>query len=258
MTKENDLLAYIKEGDVPQHVAIVMDGNGRWAKKRAMPRVWGHQKGVESVRAVVEAAAEAGVKVLTLYAFSEENWGRPAEEVSAIFSLIDTYVVKERETLRKGQIRFKAIGCLERLAPRTRQLILETEDYLKNETRMLVNVALSYGSRSEITHACRSLAEKVQAGALQVADITADLLAEHLWTQGVPDPDLFIRTSGEKRLSNFLLWQMSYTELYFSPVLWPDFRKEQFFEALLAFQNRDRRYGLLDRTDVPAVEGATC
>lgn len=239
------MLEQIKKGEIPAHIAIIMDGNGRWAAQRYQPRLWGHQKGVESVKAVVEAAAELGVKVLTLYAFSEENWGRPPEEVSGIFTLLDTYIVKERESLRKNNIALRAMGHLDKLSLRTRELISETESILKEGSRLLVNIALSYGSRSEITNACKLIAEKVKNSEMQVADITPEALSEHLWTSDLPDPDLFIRTSGELRLSNFLLWQISYAELWFTPVLWPDFRKEHLYESIQSFQNRKRRYGLL-------------
>jgi undecaprenyl diphosphate synthase len=247
MTKEKiaELLSEIKKGEIPEHVAVIMDGNGRWAKKYSMPRVWGHQKGVESVKSVVEGCLQTGVKTLTLYAFSEENWGRPKEEVSTIMSLIDTYIVKERETMLKNQIRLRAIGCLDKLSTKTQALISETEEYLKNQDKLLVNIALSYGSRTEIIHACKKIAQKIKDGLLEVQDITPDLISQNLWTEGLKDPDLFIRTSGEQRLSNFLLWQLSYTELWFTSVLWPDFRKQHFFEGIAAYQSRKRRYGLI-------------
>ncbi|MBP6217176.1 MAG: isoprenyl transferase [Oligoflexales bacterium] len=239
-------ISIIKAGIIPRHVAIIMDGNGRWAKMRLQPRIFGHRKGVESVRKAVEVAAEIGVKVLTLYAFSEENWGRPQEEVSAIMSLLDTYIVKERENLKKNHIRIKVIGCLDKLSEKSRSLIQEADDFLKDESKMLLNVALSYGSRTEIALACQAIAQKVQDGRLSPMDISPELISEHLFTANLPDPDLMIRTSGEQRVSNFLLWQIAYTELWFTPVLWPDFKKEHFLEGVLSFQKRKRRFGLVE------------
>lgn len=244
-TFQSEIIEELKRRAIPKHVAIVMDGNGRWAKSQGMPRVFGHQKGVESVHQTVETAAKLGVQVLTLYAFSEENWGRPQAEVSALMNLLETYVVKERQRLHEANIRFHVIGNLEKLPEKTRKLVLETQKHLSANTGMILNIALSYGSRNEIVHACKEIASKVQNGSLDVNSIKAETISEHLWTQKFPDPDLFIRTSGEQRVSNFLLWQIAYTELWFSPVYWPQFRMEHFCEAIRAFQSRERRFGLV-------------
>lgn len=245
VASQSEMMNELKQGEIPSHVAIVMDGNGRWAQAQGKPRVFGHQKGVESVHQAVEFAAKAGVKVLTLYAFSEENWGRPKAEVAALMSLLETYVVKERERLNEAKVQFRVIGNLERLPEKTRKLVLATQEQLSQNTGLILNIALSYGSRNEIVFACKELASKVKRGQLQVEDINPETLSEHLWTRGLSDPDLFIRTSGEQRISNFLLWQIAYTELWFSPVYWPEFRKEHFYEAILAFQSRNRRFGLV-------------
>jgi undecaprenyl diphosphate synthase len=241
----SEIVSELKQGTIPHHVAIVMDGNGRWAQSHGKPRVFGHQKGVESVHQVVEIAAKLGVKVLTLYAFSEENWGRPKAEVAALMGLLETYVVEERQKLHEAKVQFRVIGNLERIPDRTRNLILETQELLSQNAGLILNIALSYGSRSEITYACREIAAKVKKSELQIEDISAETISNHLWTKGLADPDLFIRTSGEQRISNFLLWQIAYTELWFSPVYWPDFRKEHFCEAIRTFQSRQRRFGLL-------------
>ena len=231
----------------PLHVAIVMDGNGRWAQTRGRPRIWGHKNGVESVRAAVEASVELGIKVLTLYAFSEENWGRPAQEVSAIMKLLDTYILKEQNELNKQNVKFRTIGQIDRLPSSTQKLIRETKNALDKNTGLILNIALSYGSHSEIVHACKSIASKVQQGILSTDQIDHHLFSKFLETSDLPEPDFLIRTSGEQRISNFLLWQLAYTELYFTPVHWPDFRKEAFFDAILSFQSRKRRFGLIDK-----------
>jgi undecaprenyl diphosphate synthase len=235
-----------------------MDGNGRWAATRNRPRIYGHGKGAESVREVVEAAGELGIEALTLYAFSEENWSRPLVEVMGIMKLLDRYVRGERENLAKNNVRFRVIGSLDRIPAATRRAVLETEEYLASQTGLVLNVALSYGGRSEIVEAARKLAYQVSAGSLKPSDITPDLFGESLMTSGLPDPDLIIRTSGEQRISNFLLWQIAYSELYFSPVHWPDFKKTHFFEAIEDFQGRSRRFGGVaadssGRTSVPGA-----
>lgn len=241
----------VSSGEIPCHVAIIMDGNGRWAKARGRPRVWGHKRGVDSVRAAVETAGEIGVKVLTLYAFSEENWGRPAQEVSTIMDLLDTYIIRERDELNRKNVKFRTIGSIERLPLKSQRLVEETKHLLAENTGLVLNVALSYGSRSEIAQACRKIAQDVQEGRLSVADINPDLLASHLETADLPAPDLVIRTSGEQRLSNFLLWQSAYSELYFTPVCWPDFRRAEFLEAIAAYQQRQRRFGLVPIEESP-------
>ncbi len=237
----------LKEGKIPCHVAIVMDGNGRWAQALGKPRIYGHQQAVKSVHEVVRVAGEFGVKILTLYAFSEENWGRPQAEVSALMSLLETYVVKERKKLKEANVQLRVIGHLERLPEKTRRLVLETQEELSENTGLILNIALSYGSRTEIVYACRDIASKVQKGLLSPSEITVETVSDHLWTKGLADPDLFIRTSGEQRISNFLLWQIAYTELWFSPVYWPEFRKEHFCEAIRSFQSRERRFGLVPK-----------
>ncbi len=227
-------------------MAIIMDGNGRWAQSRSLPRVMGHRKGVESVRAIVKEAVRQEIQVLTLYAFSDENWGRPKAEIAALFSLLRTYITKEVRVLQENNIRLQIMGDIELLPEKTQQAVEKARQALSSNTGMILNIALSYGARSEITRAVRLLAQEVQAGSLVPEAITPELIQSHLWTAGLPDPDLFIRTSGELRLSNFLLWQIAYTELWFSPVYWPDFRENHFLEALAAYQQRKRRYGLVD------------
>ena len=240
---ENKLDKVAAGGKIPRHVAIIMDGNGRWACKRDRPRDWGHQHGVGSVRQSVETAARLGIEVLTLYAFSEENWGRPAYEVKAILGLIDEYVRKETGNLKKNNIRLKIVGNIEKIPDSTRELLTSAVEELSVNTGMTLMVALSYGGRQEILEAFRSLAGKVLEGELLPDEIDAQMVGQNLWTKGIPDPDLLIRTSGEQRISNLLLWQMAYTELYFTPVLWPDFKPSDFVEAILDYQTRQRRFG---------------
>ncbi len=228
---------------VPTHVAIIMDGNGRWAKKRNRERIYGHREGVNSVKAVVEAAGEIGVKYLTLYAFSSENWSRPKEEVEALMSLLVQGIHDELENIMKQNIRIRVIGDLSKLKADVRQAVEDSMEKTKDNTALNLVIALSYGSRDEIVDALRQIAQEVKEGKLEVEDITAETISNHLYTAGIPDPDLLIRTSGEVRISNFLLWQISYTELYFTPILWPEFKKEQFFEAIYNYQQRERRFG---------------
>ncbi len=228
---------------VPVHVAIIMDGNGRWAKKRNRERVYGHQEGVNSVKAVVEAAGEIGVKYLTLYAFSSENWARPKEEVEALMSLLVNGIRDELDNIMKQNIRIKVIGDLTRLKPDVRKAVEESVEKTKNNTALTVVIALSYSGRDEIVNAVKHIAQQVKDGKLDIEDIDQELISSNLYTAGIPDPDLLIRTSGEIRISNFLLWQISYTELYFTEILWPDFKKDQFFEAIYNYQQRERRFG---------------
>lgn len=241
---EAELKAEISQnGNVPRHLAIIMDGNGRWAQMRSRPRVYGHQQGMKAVRAVVEGSRELGCEVLSLYAFSEENWKRPMGEVRALMRLLQNYIEREREELRKNGIRLNCLGHLERLDPTPRRALEEAVEYTKNESRMLLNLAISYGSRTEIVDAARRLCHKAAEGTLDPEDVDEKILADGLYTAGQPDPDLLIRTSGEMRISNFLLWQIAYTEIYFTSVLWPDFTKKELFEAVIAFQKRERRFG---------------
>jgi undecaprenyl diphosphate synthase len=240
----SDLLQQIRlNGAVPRHVAVIMDGNGRWARERGRPREFGHRAGMRAVREAVEAAADAGVEVLTLFAFSQENWGRPAREVAALMALLELYVRRERRELKEKGVEVHCIGDLDRLSPRTRAAIRSVVDFTRGGRRLKLNLAISYGSRAEIVQAARSLAERVREGTLMPGEIDEALFAGELYTAADPEPDLLIRTSGELRVSNFMLWQLAYTELYVTPVLWPDFTREHFFAALLEYQRRERRFG---------------
>jgi undecaprenyl diphosphate synthase len=229
---------------LPRHVAIIMDGNGRWARARGLGRVAGHREGMHSVREVVEACREWGIGYLTLYAFSEENWGRPRPEISALMTLLRSYLRSEVELMRRQGIRLRAIGNLSRLPRLARRLLDEAMAVTAAGHGMVLTLALSYGGRDEIVRAARQVAEECLAGRLRPEDVTPAELARHLDTAGMPDPDLLIRTSGERRISDFLLWQMAYSELYITEVLWPDFRKPQLAEALTDYGRRERRFGL--------------
>lgn len=228
---------------VPKHVAIIMDGNGRWAKNQGEMRVFGHMNGVNSVRESLTAASEVGVKYLTLYAFSTENWDRPIEEVSALMDLLVQTIVKEIEGLQENEVRLEAIGDINLLPAKCKEALLKAIDKTKNNTRITLILALSYSSRWEITRAVKSIAKDVKKGKLQPEDVDQNTINQYLETRNYPDPELLIRTSGEKRISNFLLWQIAYSELYFTETLWPDFKKEDFFEAVFTYQNRERRFG---------------
>ena len=228
---------------LPLHVAVIMDGNGRWAKARGLPRAEGHRRGAESARAIIKAATESGVKYLTLYTFSMENWNRPQSEVDAIMRYLAQYLKSEAADLNKNNVQLEAIGQIHRLPERVQKQLRKTQNLLSKNNGLTLVLALSYGSREEIVNATRSIAEKVKAGELDPGVIDEDLFETHLYTHHIPDPDLLIRTSGEMRLSNFLLWQVSYAEMVVSQILWPDFRKKQFFEALEEFANRHRRFG---------------
>ncbi|HQV97471.1 MAG: isoprenyl transferase [Saprospiraceae bacterium] len=229
---------------LPAHVAIIMDGNGRWAKSQGKPRVFGHKSGVVSVREVTEGAAELGVHYLTLYAFSTENWSRPTFEVNALMTLLVETVRKEVSTLNKNNIRLQAIGNLDGLPEKTRLTLLEGIDLTKDNTRMTLILALNYSSRWEIVEATKRIAQKVAEGQLSPEDIDNTLFTQYLTTKDIPDPELLIRTGGEHRISNYLLWQAAYAELFFTSVMWPDFRKEHFYSAILDYQNRERRFGM--------------
>ncbi|HEX6926377.1 MAG TPA: isoprenyl transferase [Longimicrobiaceae bacterium] len=240
----SDRLAQIRiSGDVPRHVAIIMDGNGRWAKARGRPREFGHRAGMVAVREVVEGCIEAGIPVLTLYAFSQENWKRPRGEVRALMSLLELYVRKEARELRARGVEVRALGRLERLSPRTRAALAGIIESTAGGPNLQLNLAISYGGRAEIADAARALAERVARGTLVPEEIDEALVGDHLYTAGTPDPDLLIRTSGEQRISNFMLWQLAYTELHISPILWPDFKREDLFAAVLDYQRRERRFG---------------
>ena len=229
---------------LPRHVAIIMDGNGRWAQRQGYSRIRGHQEGVESVREIARISRDLGLPYLTLYAFSEENWQRPLLEVQALMQLLSRYLQKEVAEMRAKNIAFRAIGDLSQLPKKVQQHLNAASAATADDAVMTMTLALSYGSRSEIVQAARRLGEQVQSGVLKAQDITHELFAQQLYTTDMPDPDLLIRTSGEYRISNFLLWQLAYTELYFTETLWPDFREEEFLSALLSYQRRDRRFGL--------------
>jgi len=231
------------QGGVPAHIAVIMDGNGRWAGRRDLPRTAGHQAGMTAVRECIEGCVEAGVEVLTLFAFSQENWQRPPEEIEALMTLLQEYVVSEGAELKERGARVRMLGELERLTPAARAAVETIESETAAGTALALNICLSYGSRAEITRAARLLAEDVRAGRLDPEQVDESALASRLYTAAWPDPDLLIRTSGEHRLSNFLLWQVAYAEFHVTPVLWPDFTRARLFEAILDFQRRDRRFG---------------
>jgi len=228
---------------IPTHVAIIMDGNGRWAEHRGLPRVQGHQAGAESVRAVVRACKELGVRYLTLYAFSVENWIRPEEEITGLMALLESYLRDHEYELHENQVRFRAIGRLSDLPEPVQEELQRVMDATRDYASGELILALSYGGRAEITDAVRKIAAKIKSGEVGLEEIDEALIAKHLYAPDVPDPDLMIRTSGEMRISNFLLWELSYAELYVTDIYWPDFREEQFMEALREYQRRQRRFG---------------
>lgn len=230
---------------LPQHVAVIMDGNGRWAKEKGKMRVFGHKNGVLAVRDTVEGAVEIGIKYLTLYAFSTENWNRPKLEVAALMELLVSTINKETKTLMENGVRLNAIGDLESLPVKCCRQLQEAIDKTKDNKNCTLTLALSYSSRWEIIDAVRKIAIKVESKELKPEDITEQIFSDHLNTAGMPDPELMIRTSGEFRISNYLLWQLAYSELYFTPKLWPDFRREDLFEAVIDFQKRERRFGMI-------------
>jgi undecaprenyl diphosphate synthase len=242
--KAPEMLARIREnGAIPRHVAIIMDGNGRWARERNLPRPLGHRSGMKSVREVVEGSIEVGIEVLSLFAFSQENWQRPVTEIQALMSLLEEYIEREADELAAQGVRVQVLGDLARLTPPAAAAAAQLMARTAHNDRLLLNLFISYGSRAEIVRAAQLLAEEVRAGRMTSADIDEDAITERLFTAGVPDPDLLIRTSGEQRISNFMLWQVAYAELYMSPVLWPNFRRQELYAAILDFQNRDRRFG---------------
>lgn len=233
----------LAKSNLPRHVAIIMDGNGRWACKRGLPRIAGHRAGVEAVRRVVRAAGEIKIPFLTLYTFSIENWRRPRSEVTALMNLLYQTTRNELKELMDNKVRLVATGRIDALSPLRRAALLNAIEKTKNNSGITLNLALNYGGRTEILDAVRSLANEVAKGKIKPHDIDEKLFADHLYTKGLPDPDLLIRTSGEMRISNFLLWQTSYTELYVTDILWPDFDAEDFYNAIWNFQNRQRRFG---------------
>ena len=239
-----ELLAQIRvHGAVPRHVAIIMDGNGRWARERRMPRSYGHRSGMKAVREVVEGAVECGLDVLSLFAFSEENWQRPTTEVSALMSLLEEYVAREADELAERGVRVRVLGALERLSSQTAAAIERVVQRTVDNDRLTLNLFISYGGRAELVRAARQLARDARDGRLDPDEIDEEDLRERLYTRDCPDPDLLIRTSGEQRISNFLLWQVAYSELFISPVLWPDFGRRELYEAIRNFQSRERRFG---------------
>ncbi len=238
-----DSKSLINTERLPKHIAIIMDGNGRWAKQHGKHRVFGHRNGVQSVRECTEAAAELGVEYLTLYAFSTENWNRPALEVNALMTLLVETLGKEVDTLMKNNIRLKAIGDLSKLPKRTHKALLDGIEKTKDNQRMTLVLALNYSGKWEILEAAKQLAKDSKSGKLNPDDIDEEMFSNALTTAGIPDPELLIRTSGETRLSNFLLWQLAYSEFYFTAEFWPDFKKESLYKAILDYQNRERRFG---------------
>jgi undecaprenyl diphosphate synthase len=228
---------------LPRHIAVIMDGNGRWARKKALNRIRGHEEGTNSVREIVRASREIGISQLTLYAFSEENWKRPKYEINALMGILKRFLKSELDEMMANGIRFKAIGNTEKLPKNVQKLIVETSEKTSLNKDMILCLALSYGGRQEIVRAVKKIAENVQSGDIQPSEITESHISEALYTAGMPDPDLLIRTSGEFRISNFMLWQIEYTEIYITPTLWPDFRKKEFLQSIEEFQKRERRFG---------------
>jgi undecaprenyl diphosphate synthase len=248
MTEKQLKEQVISGGNIPRHVAIIMDGNGRWAQERGRPRVFGHQNGMHAVRAVVEGCREIGCEALTLYAFSEENWRRPATEIKVLMRLLRHYIERERDNMLENDIRLRCLGRMEKVAPAAREAMEAAMEYTAGCRSMVLNLAISYGSRSEIVDAVREIGKRVASGELDPSEVDEETISGQLYTAGLPDPDLLIRTSGEMRISNFLLWQIAYTELYVTPVLWPDFNKSSLYEAVLDYQKRERRFGMVKST----------
>jgi len=234
-----DSLSTLPADKIPLHVAIIMDGNGRWAIARGLPRLAGHRAGTENLRRIIRASVEFGVKYMTIYAFSTENWGRPPEEVQGLMRILEDVIDKELAELHKEGVQLRHIGRLERLAPTLQEKVLDAIEVTKDNTRLVLNIAFNYGGRDEIVHAIQQMIED----GVSANEVTDELVSRYLYTAGVPDPDLIIRTSGELRVSNFLIWQAAYSEWYITPTYWPDFDKEEYHHALEAFAQRDRRYG---------------
>jgi undecaprenyl diphosphate synthase len=227
----------------PVHIAVIMDGNGRWAKKRLMNRVKGHEKGADAIRGIVELSREIGLKYLSLYAFSTENWNRPKTEVSALMSLLDRFIKSERQNFLENDIKLNAFGEIEKLPDKVFNSLNSLMEETKSNSSMCLNLCLSYGGRSDIVNSVRKIASDVKKGLIKPEDIKEETISENLYTKGFPDPDILIRTSGEMRLSNFMMWQLSYSELFFTDTLWPDFTREEFLDIIRQFQTRDRRFG---------------
>ncbi len=238
----------IADGPIPRHVAVIMDGNGRWAAERGLPRHEGHRKGMDAVREVVRGAIEAGVRILTLFAFSTENWQRPEEEIVALMALLQIYVDREREELQERGVEVRVLGDLDRLDPEARGAIHRIQEGTRGGAALRLNLMISYSGRADIVRAAKILANRVARGELSPDEIDGDLLAGTLCTAGLPDPDLLIRTSGEFRISNFLLWELAYTEVHITPVLWPDFTRDDLFQGVREYQRRERRFGRVTST----------
>ncbi len=233
----------IDKTKLPTHVAMIMDGNGRWAKKRLMNRIKGHEKGSAAVREIVRVTRELSIPFLTLYAFSTENWGRPKTEVSALMSLLKKFITSEKDEMMKNNIRLNAIGQIDRLPGEVADPLAEVMNITRNNDGLCLNLALSYGSRNEIETMVKSISGKVKNGEINLDSINEEMISDHLFTTGIPDPDLMVRTSGEMRISNFLMWQLAYAEIYFTSTLWPDFGEVEYKKILLDYQNRERRFG---------------
>lgn len=245
-SEEAKLLSQIDLARLPEHIAIIMDGNGRWAKQRGKPRIFGHRAGAESVRAILDTCARLQIKAVTLYAFSTENWKRPEDEVSGLMQMLKLYLKKELKTVHKNNIRFQAIGKLEGLSADLQKQIASAMEFTAKNTGTILSVALNYGGRAEITEAAKKAAKKILENGKSIDDLSENEIEENLYTHGLPEVDLMIRTSGEYRISNFLLWQLAYSEIYVTPTLFPDFRRQNIFEAILDFQKRERRFGGVD------------
>ena len=238
-----NLIENIDVSRLPRHLAIIMDGNGRWAKQQGLLRTLGHESGTKSVKVIIEATAKLGIEFLTLYAFSTENWNRPKLEVETLMRVLINSLKKELTTLQKNNIKLTAIGNLEQLPKSAQKELLDVIEKTKNNTKMTLTLALSYGSRDEIVNAVRNICSKVKNNIISIDTIDDSIINEHLYTQNLPDVDLLIRTSGEHRISNFLLWQIAYAELYFTDILWPDFKEQDLYEAIISYQKRERRFG---------------
>jgi len=236
-------MTHINSKQLPEHVAIIMDGNGRWAERKGLNRIRGHRKGADTVRKIVTFSREAGIRWLTLYAFSEENWKRPSSEVQGLMTLLNRFLKKELKEMQKNGIQLKTIGRTSRLPKSTRQILFDTIEKTSSNSDMTLTLALSYGGRQEILDAVLKIVSQIQENRISASDITEKLVSDSLYTSGMPDPDLLIRTSGEYRISNFLLWQISYSEIYITPTLWPDFGENEYEKALRDYQKRDRRFG---------------
>ncbi len=238
-----NLLETINKNNLPKHLAIIMDGNGRWAKQQGLLRALGHESGTKSVKVIIEASAKLGIEFLALYAFSTENWNRPKLEVETLMKVLINSLKKELVTLQKNNIKLNAIGNLEKLPKSAQKELLDVIDKTKDNTQMTLTLALSYGSREELVSAVRNICNKVKNNIISIDTIDDSIINEHLYTQNLPDVDLLIRTSGEHRISNFLLWQIAYAELYFTDILWPDFKEQDLYEAIISYQKRERRFG---------------